>query len=253
MLKVGCIQYINALPLSMPLKSNSELQCTLSIPSALNRALKCKELDIALTSCVEWLDQDYARLADFAIAAKEKILSVNLYTQFPLQQLDQKQIGLTHHSATSISLLKVLCHHFWKIKPQFVPLERDQPFSDYSALLLIGDEALEKPTIPGFQTIDLAQAWYEYTQLPFVFALFSYRKEIPTKQLKLFQSYLAQALIWSDSHQEQIEQAATQQCNAPIERIREYYTLCNYTLGSKEIESLNLFKKLRKNVPKIFS
>ncbi len=47
------------------------------------------------------------------------------------------------------------------------------------------DQALKQQYIPGYQTYDLASAWAQATALPFVFALFSARKELDTHQLSL--------------------------------------------------------------------
>lgn len=244
-LKVGCVKYINALPLYFPFTSKG-VEFVYDIPSKLNSQLEKKELDGALTSSVESLNGKYQCPLDFGIVACNKVLSVNLYTQLPPSSLNGMRVGLTQQSATSISLLKVLCHHHWKIKPLFVPLEG--PFSSYAAVLLIGDEALENQTLPGFQTIDLAEVWYAMTGLPFVFALFAMQPEIKLETLKSFNKELTSALQWSDSHPTEIQQEALKRCRLSPSLVKRYYSTLSYRIGQEERKSLDLFRMLRTHV-----
>lgn len=251
MLRVGCVEYINALPIHFPFQGG-HIPCssafTFAIPSVLNGLLRENKLDVALSSSVEYLDGNYRLVPGFGIVGLQQVLSVNLYTRLPVNALEGARIGLTHHSAASISLLKVLFRHHWRVAPQLEPLDRKELLTGYDAFLLIGDEALEQLTIPGFQTIDLATAWHEMTGLPFVFAVFSARNEVSFSSLEILQQELDAALAWSSAHREAIEKAAMKQCQMTPELVRNYYTVLGYRLGSQEIESLELFRKLRHNV-----
>lgn len=244
-MRIGCVQYINALPLYFPFVSKS-VQLVYDVPSTLNSQLQNKKLDGALTSSVEYLDGEYQAPLDFGIVASNRVLSVNLYTQHHLSSLNGMRVGLTTQSATSISLLKVLCHHHWKIKPCFEPLKG--PFSSYAAILLIGDEALENQTISGFQTIDLAEAWYEMTGLPFVFALFALQPEIKLETLEPFKKELNSALQWSESHPAEIQQEAIKRCHMAPPLVDLYFSLLRYRLGQEERKGLELFRILRTHV-----
>ncbi len=246
MTRIGMVEYINALPFHLPFRLGeltTNASITYGIPSALNAQLRAGDLDMALTSCAEYFDGPYNLLPGFCIGAFKEILSVNLYTR---TELDGATIALTHHSATSVALVKVLCHHFWRVEPTFVPLDREKPLTSYDAFLLIGDEALEQLTIPGYQTIDLAHAWYEATQLPFVFAVFAQRKGAQD-----YSEELEAALQWSEANRERLIHEAHQQSGLDPELIDRYYSLCCYRLGPKEREGLDLFQQLRENVSKV--
>ena len=206
--------------------------------------LREKKLDVALSSSVEYLDGNYHLLPHLGIVGLYQVLSVNLYTRTSIDSLHGAHIGLTHQSATSVSLLKVLCRHFWKISPQW----ENESLSCNNAFLLIGNDALEQASFPGFQTIDLATAWYEMTGLPFVFALFSARKDINMSRLDQLQQELESALTWSEQNPQEIEHAAQAQCSINSERIRAYYASLRYRLGTQEIESLELFRRYRLDV-----
>jgi putative solute-binding protein len=249
-LHIGCVDYINALPFHLPFTLHHmtrEIQFTLAIPSQLNVLLRTQQLDAALTSSVEYLDGDDTLPTSFGISGEKRILSVNLYSQFPLSQLSGERIGVTHESATSVALLKVLCHYLWKIQPSFELLNPEEPYSNYAAVLRIGDHALKYPSLPGFQTIDLATAWYELTALPFVFALLMIKKEREA-DLILLEQQLEAALLWSHTHIEEVEKEALKRCSLPLEQIRHYYSLLNYHLKGEEWESLKIFKQLKQTL-----
>ncbi len=246
-MNVGCVSYINALPFHLPFQLGhiqTSAQFIYAIPSVLNSMLREERLDVALSSSVEYLDRNYRLLPHLGIVGLNQVLSVNLYTRTSVNKLDGARIGLTHHSATSTSLLKVLCRHFWKVSPQW----ENEPLPCYDAFLLIGNDALEQEHVPGFQTIDLATAWYEMTGLPFVFAVFSARKNIETSRLDRLQQELDNALSWSALHPQEIEHAALRQCKLNSKRIRAYYASLGYRLGPQEIESLELFRRYRLDV-----
>lgn len=250
---VGCIEYINAFPLHFPLKlkkipSQSQPCFTFAIPAKLNELLRQQVLDIALTSSAACFTSEMEVLSGYGIAAENEILSVNLYTKSCPYSLDKARIGLTHHSATSSCLLKILCQQYWKIEPRFEPLNRDLPFSSYDAFLLIGDEALKNQTLPGFQTIDLGSAWHAMTQLPFVYALFSFKKGGQEKKIAHFQEDLNLSLQWSEEHQDEIEAEAQKQCALPSKVIRHYFSLLKYRLSKREMDGFNLFKHLSQDI-----
>src|SRR5262245_46647635 len=168
-MRIGFVDYINTLPISLPFRLGiieTNFEFVYKIPSELNHLLRGGKLDIALVSSVEYLQGNYSLAPGFGIACADQIMSVNLYTQIPISALTGKRVGLTHHSATSVELLKVLCYHLWKIEPQFELLDRKEPLSKYAAFLLIGDEALANVSVSSFEAIDLGLAWHTLTGLP---------------------------------------------------------------------------------------
>lgn len=242
-MRLGFVDYINALPFTLPFrlgKMPASIIPTYAIPSKLNALLRENSLDAALTSSALYLDSSFSLLPGYGIAAHKEILSVNLYHK---KGRPLSEIALTHHSETSISLLKVLLQQ-WRVQTSFIPLDRSRPLESYEAFLLIGDEALEKMHIPGYETIDLAKAWHEITHLPFVFAVFSIRNDLD--QVQLLQESLEKALAWSKTHFETLIQYAHEKTHLPELLIRKYYSLCIYRLQDKEMEGLEKFKEMRK-------
>jgi chorismate dehydratase len=113
-----------------------------AVPSQINRSLKRREINAAFISSVE---SKKCKCTDLGIIANKNVYSVLL-----LEGEDEKDPA----SATSNRLAKVL---------------------DLRGKVLIGDAAL-KYYLEGGKGIDLAEAWYAKTGLPFVFARLCYNQ-----------------------------------------------------------------------------
>jgi chorismate dehydratase len=113
-----------------------------AVPSQINKALKRKEINAAFISSIE---SKKCKCTNLGIIADKKVYSVLLLSGD--NEIDPA-------SATSNQLTKVL---------------------DLQGKVLIGDAAL-KYYLDGGEGIDLAEAWYEKTGLPFVFARLCYNK-----------------------------------------------------------------------------
>ncbi len=142
----GLIEYSH----SDPFRSAGGLSAS---PKELKKQLLEGTLDAAFISASAYLDnRDTLDALPLGIAAKCKAHSVLL---FPGPE------SLSPASETSIILLRVLSHHFWK-----------RPIT---GKLVIGDEAL---SCSG-PCLDLGEEWHKATGLPFLFALLAKRKERP--------------------------------------------------------------------------
>jgi len=228
------VSYINALPFLLPLKRHEDLY--LAPPSTLNQMLQSQQLDCALCSSYMACQHAFGWIEDVGIAATKAVGSVHLYTPVLPQQLHGKRIACDPASATSVALLKLLCHHHWHIEPFFVT-----PTEPHEAWLTIGDHALLFPTYPGYLTIDLATAWYEMTQLPFVFALFT----LSTRSIPIaWHHKLLSALAWSEAHLSEIVEIAEKKLSLPHEVILTYFKQITYRLGHHERRGFQLFKTL---------
>jgi chorismate dehydratase len=145
----GSISYLNLLPFQLFLKqrlrdnaSKMGFRYKRAVPSQINRSLKRREINAAFISSVE---SKKCKCTDLGIIANKNVYSVLL-----LEGEDEKDPA----SATSNRLAKVL---------------------DLRGKVLIGDAAL-KYYLEGGKGIDLAEAWYAKTGLPFVFARLCYNQ-----------------------------------------------------------------------------
>jgi predicted solute-binding protein len=181
------------------------------------------------------------------------VKSVNLFVKNDLALLDGCVIGLTSQSASSALLVKVMCHHFWRVNATYHVMKDPSEWRNHDAFLLIGDDCLLTPTIPGYITIDLAAAWYQETQLPFTFAIFAARKEVMQDSPAEIQSFL-QAMqasyAWSKDNSEAIYKLARQRLpSLSVETLDEYYRTIKYELSDRQLQGMTLFHELANALP----
>ncbi|HYE30531.1 MAG TPA: menaquinone biosynthesis protein, partial [Methylomirabilota bacterium] len=173
--RVGSVPFLNAVPLTRGL----EEQIQFLPPSELARRLQRKELDAALVSITEpLLNPGYWILDGVAVASLGEVKSVFLAHRGSIEQITEVHCDTA--SLTSVNLLRVLLAERG-LAPRFVPLDPSvSPEKAPDALLLIGDRAIEfLRGKPQHQIWDLGAAWLELTKLPFVYAVWAIRKDVP--------------------------------------------------------------------------
>jgi len=145
----GSISYLNLLPFQVFLKrylsdnaSKMTFRYKRAVPSQINKALKRKEVNAAFISSVE---SNRCKCTDLGIIAYGKVYSVLLL---------KGENEIDPASATSNQLVRIL---------------------DLKGKVLIGDAALIH-YLSGKEGVDLSEAWYKETGLPFVFARLCYNK-----------------------------------------------------------------------------
>jgi chorismate dehydratase len=177
--RVGSVPFLNAVPLTRGLEN----QITFVAPSRLGEMLRRDELDAALVSVTEVLFNDrYDILDGVAVASLGEVKSVFLAHRLPLDQIHE--VFCDAASLTSVCLLRVLLAE-QDLCPEFRPLTDYSAASGHDAVLLIGDAALDFSLEPHPHTIwDLGAAWFERTQLPFVYAVWALRRGIENKELR---------------------------------------------------------------------
>ncbi len=127
--------------------------------------------------------EDHLELMGYCIASRDQVKSVMLFSKEGWGDLDGKRIGITDGTSTSVQLLKVLLQKKYNVRARFERLHGGvNDLSGFDAVLLIGDEALQrnKHGLPGFDLVyDLAREWYEWQKLPFVFAVWAIKRSLP--------------------------------------------------------------------------
>jgi chorismate dehydratase len=176
--KVGSVPYLNAAPLTRGLED----QIAFAPPSELARMLRRDELDAALVSITEVLLNDrYDILEGVAVASLGEVKSVFLAHRQPLENI--REIFCDTASLSSVNLLKVLLAERG-LNPAFEPLPNYGAAAALENVLLIGDPAIDFARSGTTHEIwDLGEAWFELTQLPFVYAVWALRR-IPNEALR---------------------------------------------------------------------
>lgn len=177
--RVGSVPYLNAAPLTRGL----EEQILFVPPSKLAEMLRHKELDAALVSVTEVLFHDlYDVLDGTAVASLGEVYSVILAHKKPIEEM--RQVYCDPASLTSVNLLKVLLAERG-LAPEFLPLASYNPAEAPDYLLLIGNQAIDFRRAPHDHEIwDLGAAWFDLTQLPFVYAVWALRRDVDTTPLR---------------------------------------------------------------------
>lgn len=175
--RVGAVNYLNTKPLIEDLGAfapNAELR--LDLPSRLADQLRDGQLDVGLIPVIEYFRAgNYSHVPGISIASHGPVLSVTLFSRVPWPEI--RTVALDEGSRTSAALTKVLLYHRHGIRPVTTQLPINDAAEEMTtdAVLLIGDRAMQA-CLPGFEyAYDLAQEWYEWTGLPFVFAVWAVR------------------------------------------------------------------------------
>lgn len=173
-LRIGCVQYLN----SKPLIHGYEGQVLFDHPSGLARDLAAGRLDVALVPTFEALRSPHYTLAEgVGIASDGPVYSVFVAHRGPLAEL--RTVALDPASLTSVHLLQVLLREYHDVRPQLLDLSAFPREAD--AALIIGNQAIDfrQHDKDGYKILDLGEEWKRCTGLPFVFAPWLLRPDLP--------------------------------------------------------------------------
>ncbi|MBI5383797.1 MAG: menaquinone biosynthesis protein [Verrucomicrobia bacterium] len=178
-LRIGSVPYLNAVPLTRGLED----QIVFAPPSRLAELLQQDKLDAALVSAAEVLLTDrYDILDGIAIASLGEVKSVLLAHRKPLAELTEVHCDTA--SITGFNLVRVLLAERG-VRPEFRQLPNYLDAIHCDAVLLIGDQAINFTRAPHPHEIwDLGAAWYELTNLPFVYAVWALRRGADTTEIR---------------------------------------------------------------------
>jgi chorismate dehydratase len=254
--RVGHIQFLNCLPLYWGLIRSGALldvDLTKDTPDNLNDALVRGDLDIGPISLVEYLKHadDLLLLPGLAVGSDGPVLSVNLVSKVPPNQLDQKLIARGSTSRTSVLLAELLLEDHMDIKPRYATMPPDLTamLIEADGAVLIGDTALratyDAPK-KGLYVTDLGQAWKEWTQLPMVFAVWAARREFAEANpgaVKDVHDAFVRSLDLSLTNVAEVAQAAARWESLDAQTLTTYFTTLDFTLGERQLQGLKEFAR----------
>lgn len=189
-LRIGCVQYLNSRPLIHCLRSAGEAnsgsgEIYLAHPGTLAARLREGALDAALVPVFEVLrsPERYRVVRGVAIASEGPVYSVYVAHTEPLDRLDA--VLADPASLTSVHLFQVLAAGSLRrslplLDPGDVP--QDAEAMRFRGRLLIGNQAIDfrlRNEMAGVRFWDLGEAWTGWTGLPFVYAVWVLRRELP--------------------------------------------------------------------------
>jgi len=242
MTRIGAVGYLNARPLTWALdRSPDRWQVRYDLPAVCARLLYDGEVDLGLVPSIEYLRSDqYRFVPGVGIGSRGPVASVALFTRRPLGEI--RHIALDTSSRTSVTLIRVLCEHRYRISPEFVPHGPDLAamVRDYDAGLLIGDPALEAdPNALGVTKIDLGSEWTAMTGLPFIYAAWTGRDgAIGPEQVRLLQAAQEEGMASYPAIADEYAAAHGASAQRALAYLRDNM---RYGLGRDEAQGLQLF------------
>ena len=253
-LKIGRIPFANLFPIFHELDRGHRspaYEFVDGVPSLVNRLLRRGEIDISPSSSVEYLRQEdlYGIVEGHSISSFGPIGSILLFSLLPIEKLHGQTVLTSSQSETSVALLEIVLRKFYGM--ECLLTSSHQPLSeglkDHPAYLLIGDEALrEAQKKPAPYRYDLGGIWHERTGLPFVFALWIFRKEALSRKrgmLERFRNELDAAKAEALRNLTSIAGASPMIAFMTEEQILSYWQGISYDFTEVHRKGLALFRR----------
>lgn len=184
--RLGCVKFLNTLPLIEGLASWREAEVVSAVPSRLIDMLLAGEFDLGLVSLIDFArsPEPLALVPVGMIGCDGPTMTVRLYSGVSPERITAVHADTDSH--TSVALVRIILARRYGVRPQMVdfdarervssPPSPPSPPSDGDgwppAMLLIGDKIVtDAPPSDRYpHQLDLGEAWKELTGLPFVYA-----------------------------------------------------------------------------------
>lgn len=242
--RIGAVSYLNSKPLIEGLEELApDADLALDYPSRLADDLAEGLLDVALVPSIEcFRHPHYHVVSDACVATRGAVLSVKLYSRVPMGEI--RTLALDEGSRTSAALSQIMLNERFGVEPELepLPLGESMASTDADAILLIGDRAMHRPEEEFAATWDLGEEWFEWTGLPFVFALWAAH---PTADLNGSEEALSLARDRGVANLEQIAAREAPRLKITKQLAYDYLTQnLHFRMGSAERSGLRLFQQL---------
>ncbi len=240
MLRIGVVDYLNTIPLFLDMDEFT-VKSVRGTPTFLIEKLRSGEIDGGIVSSVEYIinDNDYCILPGISISSKSnRICSVAIFSKKPLYKVDT--IFITPESLTSRIFTIYLLEYIYG-KPVFEVSEEEA-----DALMLIGDRAIYEYYYGEWEYVyDLAHEWYKLFGLPFIFALFIFRKEVlleKKREVALFKEHIFKSV---QKFYKNMDNYINSINGISKDFLKYYFNECiEYGLSTEHIRSLSKLREI---------
>lgn len=243
---IGKIPYLNSVPFYQYFEKRQFKILPIS-PRRMGVLSEAGQIEAGLFSLVDYLKQrDQLEMLNMGIATRDQVKSVMLFSNYGWQDLAGKSIGITDETATSVQLLRVLLERKHGVRVRFRRLHSGvNDFSEYDAILLIGDEALRrnKTGLHGFELVyDLASEWYAWQQLPFVFAVWAVKRSMSDELKSELKTLIATSLEKAEADFGAVSLLHAKRLGLYLDEAVEYLEGFNYRIGERERQAIEVFE-----------
>ena len=243
-LRITATSYLNTIPFVYGIEKSGYLKdykLNLEVPSGCAKDLLENRADIGLVpvGAISEIGDDFEIIYNYCLGANGKVRTVVLLSRVPLEKI--KTIYLDFESRTSVRLVKVLAERFWMLNGIEWKGIEDKSVGNYKqheSIVAIGDKTFALTSEYEY-VYDLAEEWYKFTSLPFVFACWLKRKDISDDRIAEFNK----AIDWGILNKVEAvrEYKKTNNIDVNLEEYVEKYL--SYEFDGKKQEALKLFLK----------
>ncbi|MBK9777494.1 MAG: menaquinone biosynthesis protein [bacterium] len=267
MYRIATVSFLNCLPLvewfTTP-EGSARVVLSADLPSRLTAVLADDQADVALLPTAEILRGHAAGIiGGSGIACRGAVDSVKFYHRGPLADL--RRVAVDRGSRTSVALLRILLAETAGVAPEFSEVEPapGRLPGPGEGVLVIGDRCFafdrwlreDAEARSALTPLDLGQAWFDHTGLPFVFAAWAAAPGFPGRAgpdgVRELGALLASARDWG---LERVAALAAREaaagCLGPggeaTPAALEYYFRhsLRYRLGAGELAGVHRFRDL---------
>lgn len=241
---IGSVPYMNAVPLTRWLLTSEGAQMAkvrYAPPSVLARWLEAGKVEVALVSSVEHFRRPETQFVPgLAIASEREVLSVRLFSKVPIEQI--RTVALDTSSLTSSALVQIVLQRVYGVSPRYrnMPPHLEKMLAGNDAALLIGDAGMLADAT-GLTVVDLGEAWYRWTGLPFVWALWLANGDADMPALT---DLLHRAYAWGARHMDLLITEESERTGIPPALCERYLReVMVYRIDERFLQGLERFRE----------
>jgi chorismate dehydratase len=189
---IGAVDYLNTVPLIAGLEDLESFEIRTDVPANQVGLLERDAVDMALCSSIDLIrsKEPLMVVPVGMLGCEGPTLTVRLFSRVPLGRI--KRVICDRESHTSVQLLRVFLRECHGVEPELISFDARSTDLDslsaeeVDAILLIGDKVVTSVVPEDFVNtqVDLGEAWFEMTGLPFVFATWLCRIDRTEHQLE---------------------------------------------------------------------
>lgn len=254
---LGAVGYLNTVPLIAGLDRLAMIRLHCDVPASQVSLVESGTVDLALCSVIDLVHSNVPLqvVPVGMLGCMGKTMTVRLFSRVPIEQITRVHCDSDSH--TSVALLEIILRERGGPEAELVTYDTGDvvagvkgSLDDVEAILLIGDKVVTSGVSSEFleHQLDLGEAWYEMTGLPFVFATWLCRVDMPPEQLARVRSAAQILDRMRRRNGLRLPQLATRyasQYGWPEDKARRYLVdLLRYDLDAEALEGMRRFLEL---------
>ncbi|WNQ09285.1 menaquinone biosynthesis protein [Paenibacillus aurantius] len=250
--RLGRINFTNVWPIYYHFpeaRFRDRIELVSQVPTMLNQALAEGEIDASPVSSFAYGAnfKDYVLLPDLSVSAGNRVKSILLFHEKPIEEIANGRVMLPTTSATSVNLLKILLEKFHQGRPdyRYAAPSLEEMMQEADAALLIGDDAIRAGWAnTKYKVTDLGEEWHRLTGLGMTFAVWVVRKQAaeaaPELINELYEAFLGSKEQGLRDPGEMIAEAADR-IGGTEEYWKQYFANLCYDFGPDQWKGLELY------------